>query len=116
MITLSWELPEGYRIGALRFRDNPSLPPYEIFLCYSKVENKGTIYQSLILDSVVEYGDEFQATLAAAKVKLDKRLEIKRKEYRAWADKPNKPIPRLRLDDKPANITGIDTSTLTFEL
>lgn len=109
---LEWRLPDNYYLGSVQIHRHKSLPAFHVYVYYMATE-EGLGYFDV---SAVGDGPSFELALASTLEKCQAKLAEARRDRQAWIDNPNKPVPRLKPDDKPVNISGIDTSTLSFDL
>lgn len=108
---LEWRLPDNYYLGSVQIHRHKVLPAYHVYVYYM-AEEAGLGYFDV---SAVGDGPSFELALASTLEKCQAKLAAERVSRKAWIDNPNKPTPRLAAE-APVNISGIDTSSLSFDL
>lgn len=109
--TLTWRLPDNFYLGSVQIHRHKSLPAYHVYIYYMATE-EGLGYFDV---SAVGDGPSFELAVATTLEKCQAKLDAERISRKAWLANPNKPVPRLAAE-APVNISGIDTSSLSFDL
>lgn len=109
--SLTWKLPDNYYLGSVHLNRHKSLPAYHVYVYYMAVEEALGYFDV----SAVGDGASFELALAATLEKCQAKVAEARRDRQAWIDNPNKPVPAMRAE-APVNISGIDISSLSFDL
>ncbi len=109
---LYWKLPDNYYLGSVQIHRHKSLPAFHVYVYYMATEEVLGYFDV----SAVGDGPTFELALAATLEKCQAKVAEARRDRQAWLDNPNKTVPRLKPDDKPVNLSGMDLSSLSFDL